>query len=91
MDYEAALEALKLQVADPLGLDVMEAAGAMYKLANSMIYDLLHKVTVERGVDPRDYVLFSFGGTAGMHLGVVAQQLQMKGVVIPSSAAVMGA
>lgn len=91
LDYEAALEAFKLQVADPLGLDVMEAAGAMYKLANSMIYDLLHKVTVERGVDPRDYVLFSFGGTAGMHLGAVAQQLQMKGVVIPFSAAVMGA
>ena len=91
IDYESALEEFKLQIAEPLGMDVIEAAGAMYELTNSVIYNLLHKVTVERGIDPRNSVLFSFGGTAGAHLGAVAQALQMKEVVIPFSASVMGA
>ena len=40
----------------------------MYRLANSLIYDLLHRTTVQRGLDPRRFALFSFGGTAGMHV-----------------------
>ncbi len=91
LDREAALQAFKSQIADPLGMDVIEAASATYRLANSLAYDMLHKMTIERGVDPRNYVLFSYGGTAGMHLPGVAQELQVKQVLIPHAAAVMGA
>ena len=65
--------------------------GEVYRLTNSIIYDLLHKLTIERGLDPRSYVMFSYGGTAGMHLTTLAPQLGVSRVVIPHSASVHGA
>lgn len=91
LDRDAALEAFEGKIAEPLGLNVFEAAGQMYRLANSFMFDLLHKMTVQRGLDPRDYVLFSYGGTAGMHLGAVAEELQVRRMIIPVSASVQGA
>lgn len=79
------------EIADPLGMDVIDAAGEVYRLTNSLIYDMLHKLTVERGLDPREYVIFSYGGTAGMHVGAFAPPLGVKRVVVPSSASVHGA
>ena len=89
--YDKAYDTFKSHIADPLGMDVTQAAGAVYRLANSFLYDLLHKMTVQKGLDPRDYVLFSYGGTAGMHLGAVAQELQTQHVLIPYAASVQGA
>jgi N-methylhydantoinase A len=91
LDYGNTLQIFKSQIADPLAMEVREAAAEVYRLVNSFMYDLLHKVTVEKGLDPRDYVLFSYGGTAGMHLGAVAQELQVKQVIIPYAASVQGA
>ncbi len=79
------------KVARPLGMEVPDAAAAMYRLTNSMIYDLLHKVTIQRGLDPRQYVLFSYGGTAGMHVAVYGDELGVQHIVIPHSASVHGA
>jgi N-methylhydantoinase A len=70
---------------------VIDAAAAMYRLANSLFYDLVHKTTVQRGLDPRRFALFSFGGTAGMHVGAYGEQLGVSTVVIPYSASVHGA
>jgi N-methylhydantoinase A len=63
----------------------------MYKLANSLFHDLLHKTTVQRGLDPRNFALFSFGGTAGMHVAAYAEELGTPQIVIPYSASVHGA
>ena len=57
----------------------------MYKLANSLFFDLLHKTTVQRGLDPRRFALFSFGGTAGMHVGAYGEDLGVSTIVIPHS------
>lgn len=81
----------KEKVADPLGMDVPEAAAAMYRLANSMIYDLLHKVTIQRGLDPRQFAIFSYGGTAGMHVAAYGDELGASHIIIPHSASVHGA
>ncbi|HTW89427.1 MAG TPA: hydantoinase/oxoprolinase family protein [Candidatus Binataceae bacterium] len=86
-----ALEVFKAKIADPLGMEVMQAAGEVYRLTNSIIYDLLHKLTIERGLDPRSYVMFSYGGTAGMHVTAFARQLGVSRVIIPHSASVHGA
>ena len=52
---------------------------------------LLHKQTVEKGLDPRDYALFVSGGTAGMHMPAIAPELGVRMIVIPHSASVHGA
>ena len=57
----------------------------------SLFFDLLHKTTVQRGLDPRRFALFSFGGTAGMHVGAYGEQLGVSRIVIPHSASVHGA
>lgn len=91
LDIEGARQAFKSQIADPLRMDIIEAADAMCRLTNSLLYDMLHKMTVEKGLDPREYVLFSYGGTAGMHLGAVGQELEVQRVIIPYAASVQGA
>jgi N-methylhydantoinase A len=91
LDIERARRLFDQKVARPLGLEPIEAAAAMYNLANSLFYDLLHKTTVQRGLDPRRFALFSFGGTAGMHVGAYAEELGVSHVVIPYSASVHGA
>ena len=63
----------------------------MYRLANSLIHDLLHRTTVQRGLDPRRFALFSFGGTAGMHVAAYGTELGVERIVVPHSAAVHGA
>lgn len=91
LDIEGARSAFAEQVAGPLGMDVETAAAAMYRFANSRIYDLLHKTTVQRGLDPRRFALFSTGGTAGMHLAAVGQKLGVRAMIVPHSASVHGA
>lgn len=91
LDVAAARDALARKVAAPLGLEPVQAAAAMYRLANNLFYDLLHRTTVQRGLDPRRFALFSFGGTAGMHVGIYGEQLGVSHIVIPHSASVHGA
>ncbi len=91
LDKEVTLRAFKSKIADPLGMNVMEAAAALYRLTNSMLYDMVHKITVERGLDPKDYALFAYGGTAGMHMTSIAEELNVSCVIIPHSASVHGA
>lgn len=91
LDVPKARRVFQEKVAEPLGLDVIAAAAAMYKLANSLFFDLLHKTTVQRGLDPRRFALFSFGGSAGMHVGAYGEDLGVSTIVIPHSASVHGA
>lgn len=91
LDIGAAREAFTARVATPLGMDTETAAAAIYRFANSRIYDLLHKTTVQRGLDPRKFALFSTGGTAGMHLPAIGRRLGVRAIVVPHSASVHGA
>jgi N-methylhydantoinase A len=91
LEIDAARRAFEEQVARPLGLEIEEAAPQIYRFANARFFDLLHKVTVQRGLDPRQFALFSFGGTAGMHAAAYGGELGVEKIVIPHSASVHGA
>jgi N-methylhydantoinase A len=91
LDIERAREAFEQKIARPLGMELVEGAAAIYKLVNSLLYDSLHRTTVQRGLDPRNFALFSFGGTAGMHVAAYAEDLGVPDVVVPHSASVHGA
>jgi N-methylhydantoinase A len=91
LDIDRAREIFEERVAAPLGRPLVEAAAAMYRFANSLFFDLLHKTTVQRGLDPRRFDLYSFGGTAGMHVAAYGEELGVRQMVIPHSAAVHGA
>ena len=91
LDIDTAREVFARKVARPLGMETELAAAAIYRFANSRFYDLLHKTTVQRGLDPRRFALFSTGGTAGMHLSAVGRKLGVRAIVVPHSASVHGA
>ena len=91
LDIDRAREVFEQKVAKPLGMDLLDATAAIYKLVNNLFHDLLHRTTVQRGLDPRNFALFSFGGTAGMHVAAYAENLGVPDVVIPHSASVHGA
>ena len=91
LNRDKAVDVFKKKVAGPLSMDVTEAAASIYNIANNMIYDLIHKTTVQRGLDPRKYGLLAFGGTAGMHAGRWGEMLGVDKIVIPNTASVQGA
>ncbi|RUM88403.1 MAG: hydantoinase/oxoprolinase family protein [Thermodesulfatator sp.] len=68
-----------------------EAALGIIRIVNTNMIQAIRAVSLERGLDPRDFVLVSFGGAAGLHAMELAQALGMKKVLIPSMAGVFSA
>jgi N-methylhydantoinase A len=88
LDRAAAERVFRDTVADPLGLSVHDAAIGIYRIASAQITDLIREITVERGLDPRDFVLHAFGGSCGMLAAAFSEELMVRRVVIPYTASV---
>lgn len=88
LDRDRAAQIFRERIADPLGVPVEEAAIGIYRVAAAQITDLIRKITVERGLDPRDFVLHAFGGTCGMLASAFGEELAVKRIIIPYTAAV---
>ena len=88
LDIERARSIFKEKIADPLGLGVEEAAIGIFRIAAAQITDLIHEITVERGLDPRDFVLHAFGGSCPLVCGIFGAELNVKRIVIPYTASV---
>src|SRR5581483_6110297 len=69
LDAELAARAIRERVAEPLGMSVAEAAAGIVEIANQHMSDLIRKLTIERGYDPRDFVVYAFGGAGPLHGG----------------------
>ena len=82
---DKARQAIDEQIARPLGLSVEDAAYGSYMVANSNMIRALRAVSTERGRDPRDFDLFAYGGAGPIHAAVLAQELEIKRVVIVSN------
>ena len=83
MDAAAAAEALDRHIATPLGLPRLEAAAGVHRVANATMQRAIRSVTIERGRDPRDFVLIAFGGSGPVHAAHLAQSLEVRRIVIP--------
>ena len=88
LDVRAARDAFERKIAGPMGLGVDEAAFGIYRIAAAQIADLVHEITVERGLDPREFVLHAFGGSCPLLAGVFGRELQVKRIVVPYAASV---
>ena len=90
LDARAAQDAVA-RLAAALGLDVLETAAGIVRVADEEMLRALRVATVERGVDPRDYALVAFGGAGPMHAARLAAQLGMTRVLCPPAAGVLSA
>lgn len=70
-------------LAERIGTTVEGAAEAVYRVVNANMAQAIRLVSVERGFDPRDFVLVSFGGAGPLHGVALAEELDMKGVLVP--------
>lgn len=77
---QRALEAL----AEPLGLPVLETAAAIVALAEHNMAQALRLISLERGYDPRLFILTAFGGGGASHATALAEQLGMSRVLVPA-------
>ena len=90
LDKEAAFAAVNT-IAEPLGLSVDKAAKGIIDVVNDHMVRALRVMSVERGEDPKDFTLVSFGGAGGLHVCALAEELEMKKALVPVNAGVLSA
>jgi N-methylhydantoinase A len=91
LDVDGARRAIEDRCAKPLGLDVVEAANGIVEIANAAMVNALHLISVQRGYDPRDFVLVGFGGAGPVHANALARDAEMPTVLIPRSPGIFSA
>jgi N-methylhydantoinase A len=88
LDGDAAKRAIEQHVAKPLGIDVTRAADGIYQVINANMAVALGVVSVQRGYDPREFVLIVAGGAGPIHAGPIARELEIPLVLIPRESSV---
>ena len=83
LSLDLAREAIENQIAKPLGLTVEQAAAAIYAVQNAQTGDLLRKTVVEAGHDPREFVLYAFGGAGPANCAQYAAEVGVSEVIVP--------
>jgi N-methylhydantoinase A len=90
LDLEAARQAIESQIALPMGyvgIDGVErAASGIIDLACVTMGEAIKRITVQRGMDPRDFVMFAYGGGGPLHAIHLARELAIPEVIIPPEA-----
>jgi len=76
---------------DKLGINAQQAAEGIIRIANEHMARALRVISVQRGIDPRQYTLISFGGAGGLHVCALAEALQMRHAIVPVHGGVLSA
>src|SRR3954466_9948106 len=82
LDRESAFRAIEA-LGKEIGMSAVECAAGAVRIVELHMADIIRKVTVEKGHDPRDFVLFAFGGAGPAHAGVFARELGVHKVIVP--------
>jgi N-methylhydantoinase A len=83
LDVDQARRAIHDHCARPLGMNVAGAALAIVEIANAAMVSALRLVSVQRGFDPRDFVLVAFGGAGPVHANRLAAETEIATTLIP--------
>jgi N-methylhydantoinase A len=82
LDKLAAATAIR-NVADQLSLSAEALAEGMLAIINAKMADAMRTITVKQGIDPREYSLVAFGGAGPMHAVALAEELEIREVIVP--------
>lgn len=89
IDEEGAKKAIEEKLAKPLGMSLLDAARGIVMVVNSNMARAIRVVSVERGYDPREFVLVAFGGAGALHAVNVAKDMGIHKVMIPSNPGIL--
>jgi len=90
LDEEAARHAVR-QISDAMDCSVEVAAEGIIKIANEHMARALRVISVQRGIDPREFSLISFGGAGGLHVCALAEALSLQEALVPVHGGVLSA
>jgi N-methylhydantoinase A len=90
LDSDASQKALD-SVGTQLKLAPEEVANGIISIVNAAMANAIREITVSRGIDPRDFSLVAFGGAGPLHAIAIAEELELKSVVIPANPGVLSA
>jgi N-methylhydantoinase A len=91
LSRDAAEKAVREQIAGPLGMTTAEAAWGVRQVLDSKMADLLRSVTIERGHDPREFVMFANGGQGPSHAWALCQELGITTFIVTPTATAQSA
>ena len=91
LDVGAARRAVTERIAVPLALTLEDAAAGVLTILETNMSHAIHAMTVERGVDPRRFVLLAYGGAGGFFAAGTAEELEIPRVIVPRAPAVFSA
>ncbi len=88
---DLAQKAIDEYVAGPLGMDLVTAAAGIRRIVDSQMANLLRAHTLKKGYDPRDFVIFAYGGAGPTHCCSYGAELNIKQIIVPLTATVHSA
>lgn len=91
IERQLSEQAIHEHVARPLGVTLEDAAHGIRAVANAAMARAIRAVSVERGLDPRDFTIIAIGGNGGIHAIDVARQLGIKRIIVPVLSGVFSA
>ena len=86
LDLAAARTAITEHVAEPLGIELTDAAWGIERIVNSNMANATRKVLAGHGADPRDLALIAFGGNGAVHAAAIARELGVDRIMVPKAA-----
>lgn len=89
LDRESAIEAVRTHIAEPLQISVEAAAEGILAIADNHMMGTIRLLSVERGLDPHEFVMVAFGGAGPLHGGSLARLLGMKKILLVPSPGVL--
>lgn len=87
LDRDLAVEAVRAQIAEPLGLGVEEAAAGVIEIFEDELRQHVKAMVMGKGLEPADFVLLSYGGGGPLHVAGMSRELVFADVLVPSWAA----
>lgn len=86
IDEQASLKAIDGHLAAPLGVSTQKAAFGIFSVVNNNMANGIRRVSIERGYDPRDFVLIGAGGATALHITALAKEIGVRTVLVPKLA-----
>lgn len=91
LNASRSFDIIEKDVAKRLGLSALEAAQGIHRIINAQMAEGIRKVSIQRGYDPRDFALIALGGAGPVHGTALADELNIKKVIVPRHPGVLSA
>lgn len=88
LDYEGAKRAIQQKIADPLNIDLVEGAYGMCHVMNVNMALAIREISVQKGYDPREFLLVCAGGAGPIHAAMIANELEIPRILIPKESSI---